>query len=272
MKPARDGRTPLKKPVQPLISAAGEPIDAKKKRARQIVARLKKLYTDADCALEHGSPLQLLVATILSAQCTDVRVNMVTPVLFKRYPNVEALANADASELEKVIQSTGFFRNKTRNIIGAARTIRDRFNGRVPDTMAELLELPGVARKTANVVLGTWFEKNEGFVVDTHVGRLAHRLGLTWQSKDNKDAVKIERDLMEIVPRDEWTFLGHALIWHGRKICTARKPNCAECVLNDICPSAFRAQDDIQPPVNTESKARTPKTTGALKRRRESKK
>ena len=208
-------------------------------RARKILAELKKAYTDADCALSHKSPLQLLVATILSAQCTDDRVNKVTPALFARYRSAADFAGADPTELETMIKSTGFFRNKTKNIIGAGRIIVERFKGTVPDTMDELLEIPGVARKTANVVLGTWFDKNEGVVVDTHVGRLAHRLGLTSTSRDEKDAVRIERDLMEIVPRASWTFFSHALILHGRAICSARKPECDHCTLAKLCPSAY---------------------------------
>ncbi len=210
----------------------------RERRANEIVTRLRGLYAEAECALTHESALQLLVATILSAQCTDDSVNKVTPALFARFPTAADLAEADPTEVEKLIQSTGFFRNKTKNIIGAAQVICEKFAGRVPETMDDLLQLPGVARKTANVVLGTWFEKNEGFVVDTHIGRLAERLALTWRSKDSKDAVKIEQDLMEIVPREEWTYLGHALIWHGRKVCAARKPNCGGCVLSDLCPSA----------------------------------
>ncbi len=209
------------------------------KRSAEVTRRLHKLYPEADCALEHDSALKLLVATILSAQCTDERVNMVTPALFARYPTARELAAANPSDVEAIIRSTGFFRNKAKNLIGAARVICDRFNGEVPATMDDLLQLPGVARKTANVILGTWFKKNEGVVVDTHIGRLSHRLGLTWRSRDDKDAVKIEQDLMVVLPRDEWTFVGHALIWHGRKVCAARKPACDQCTLSNICPSAF---------------------------------
>jgi len=219
--------------------------DARKQRAAAILPELHELYPKADCALEYDSPFQLLVSTILSAQCTDERVNMVTPGLFNRFPTVRDIAEADPAEVEQMIRSTGFYRNKTKSIIGAAKAIHERFGGKVPDTMDELIELPGVARKTANVVLGTWFNKNDGVVVDTHIGRLAHRLSLTWRSRDDKDAVKIERDLMEVFPRDEWTFVGHALIWHGRKVCTARKPDCKRCTLSPHCPSAF--QFDKQP-------------------------
>lgn len=222
---------------------------ARVKRAREITRRLHKLYPAADCALEHDSALKLLIATILSAQCTDERVNMVTPMLFARYSTARELAAANQTDVEAIIRSTGFFRNKAKNIIGAARVICEQFGGEVPATMDELLALPGVARKTANVLLGTWFKQNEGVVVDTHIGRLSHRLGLSWRSRDDKDAVKIEQDLMEVLPRKEWTFVGHALIWHGRKVCAARKPTCEQCTLSDVCPSAFsfdgRARDKI---------------------------
>ncbi|MBI4580329.1 MAG: endonuclease III [Planctomycetes bacterium] len=238
---------PTKKPKRGSAKSRGSPpptrpggtIQARRKRAEKIIAGLRKLYPDATCALRHDDPLQLLIATILSAQSTDETVNKVTPVLFGRYPTAADLAAAEPAEVEKIIYTTGFFRNKTRSIIGACKAIAERFGGQVPQTMEELIELPGVARKTANVVLGTWFGKNEGVVVDTHVGRLAHRLGLTWTSKDEKDAVKIEQDLMQVLPQPEWTFTGHALIWHGRGICQARKPKCLECTLNKLCPAAF---------------------------------
>jgi endonuclease-3 len=209
------------------------------RRTKAILAGLKRAYPQAECALGHASALQLLVSTILSAQCTDDRVNLVTPALFARYRTASDFASADPAELEQMIHSTGFFRNKTRNIIGAARVIVERFGGEVPGTMDELVQLPGVARKTANVLLGTWFGRNEGIVVDTHIGRLAHRLGLTWRSKNDKDAVKIEQDLMEVMPREDWAFAGHALIWHGRQVCSARRPACARCTLAPHCPSAF---------------------------------
>jgi len=218
--------------------AITETVIEKKKRARKIVAGLRKLYPDADCALQHVDAFQLLIATILSAQSTDQTVNKVTPILFDRFPTPQAFAGASLAEIEKVIHSTGFFRQKAKSIHGTCRKIVQEFGGGVPDTMEGLLSLPGVARKTANVVLGTAFGKNEGVVVDTHVGRLASRLGLTWTSKDAKDAVKIERDLMEIIPRGEWTFVAHALIWHGRRVCSARKPNCLNCLLSKHCPSA----------------------------------
>jgi len=217
---------------------ADEAIAQKKKRTKKILDGLHKLYPDATCALEHVDAFQLLIATILSAQSTDVTVNKVTPVLFGKYPTPQALAATPPAEIEKIIHQTGFFRQKTKSVIGASRAIAEQFGGKVPNTIEDLITLPGVARKTANVVLGTAFGKNEGVVVDTHVGRLATRLGLTWASKNPKYAVRIEQDLMQVVPRDEWTYFGHALIWHGRKICIARKPKCPECVLARWCPSA----------------------------------
>jgi endonuclease-3 len=219
--------------------ASAESLDERKKRVRKIITRLKKLYPEADCALKHRSALQLLVSTILSAQSTDETVNKVTPVLFAKYPTAEKLASADPAEIERLIRTTGFFRQKTKSVIGACRAITGKFGGQVPGTMDELVQLPGVARKTANVVLGSWFRRAEGVVVDTHVGRLAHRLGLTWSSKNDKDAVKIERDLCQVLGRKEWIYMGHALIWHGRRVCFARKPDCRGCTLNTLCPSAF---------------------------------
>ncbi len=228
-----------RKPIQ-----SKETPQARGKRALKIVAELHKAYPDADCALKHQNALQLLVATILSAQSTDETVNKVSPLLFAKYPTADKLAAADPADVERIIHSTGFFRQKTKSIIGACRTIVERFSGKVPETMDDLIQLPGVARKTANVVLGTWYHKNEGVVVDTHVGRLAHRLGLTWTSKDEKDAVKIEQDLCQVLPREEWTFAAHALIWHGRRVCSARKPACGQCTLNKLCPSAFTFDGD----------------------------
>lgn len=226
-------------PKPPPPKATDESVEQRRRRARSILTQLRKLYPVADCALHHGSALHLLIATILSAQSTDEMVNKVTPVLFAKYPTAADLAAADPADVERIVHSTGFFRQKTRSLIGACRAIVERFGGEVPATMDELTQLPGVARKTANVVLGTWFGLNEGVVVDTHVGRLAHRLGLTWTSRDEKDAVKIEQDLMRILPRDAWTYTSHALIWHGRKVCPARKPNCEGCTLSKLCPSAF---------------------------------
>jgi len=203
-------------------------------RVRAILEQLRELYPDAKCALDFRSPLQLLVATILSAQCTDERVNKVTPALFAAYPDAAALAAAEPAALEKAIHSTGFFRNKAKSIRGAARMLVDNFGGEVPSTMEELLQLPGVARKTANVVLGTWFKKASGVVVDTHVHRVARRLQLTRE----EDPKKIERDLMGLLPQAEWINFSHRLIWHGRKLCAARKPKCDGCPLAEDCPSA----------------------------------
>ena len=206
----------------------------RKARTRKIIARLKKEYPDATCALTHRSALELVVATILSAQCTDARVNMVTPHLFATYRTAADYAAADPRVLEKEIQSTGFFRNKTKSIIGMAQALVERHGGEVPQTMEELTALPGVGRKTANVILGTWFRKNEGVVVDTHVQRLTGLLRLSRQT----DPVKIEQDLMAIVPRADWTWFSHTLIQHGRAVCIARRPACAACVLNRLCPSS----------------------------------
>ena len=195
--------------------------------------RLTGLYPDAHCELDFASPFQLLVATILSAQCTDKRVNMVTPVLFSRYPTVESLARAKQEDVEEIIKSTGFFRNKAKSIIGMAGAVVDKHGGTVPSTLAELVVLPGVGRKTANVVLGNAFNRNEGVVVDTHVGRLATRLGLTTET----DPVKVEQELMKLFTQDRWTMLAHLLIFHGRRVCEAKVPRCGECTLAEICPS-----------------------------------
>jgi endonuclease-3 len=203
-------------------------------RAREIYDRLAERYPDAHCAVDFRTPYQLLVATILSAQCTDKRVNMVTPALFKRYRTPAALADADPAELEELIKSTGFFRNKTKSLLGMSRALVERHRGKVPDDLAALVELPGVGRKTANVVLGNAFDKNEGVVVDTHVARVSQRLGLTRET----DPVKIEQDLVRLFPSERWTMLAHLLIEHGRRICVARRPKCEECFLSDICPSS----------------------------------
>lgn len=205
-----------------------------KRRARQIIARLKREYPDATCALHHSNALELVVATILSAQCTDARVNMVTPHLFSKYRAAGDYAAADPRVLEQEIQSTGFFRNKTKSIIGMAQALVERHGGEVPQTMDELTALPGVGRKTANVILGTWFQKNEGIVVDTHVQRLTRLLKLSRLD----DPVKIEQELMTLVPREDWTWFSHTLILHGRAVCIARRPRCADCVLNRLCPSS----------------------------------
>jgi endonuclease III len=203
-------------------------------RAAAILHRLKQEYPDARCALDHGNAYQLLVATILSAQCTDARVNMVTPGFFARYPTPEALARADRSEVEDLIRSTGFFRNKTRSLIGMAQALVADHGGDVPRTMEQLRVLPGVGRKTANVVLGNAFGINEGVTVDTHVTRLSRLLGLT----RHDDPAKIEQDLMQLFPRDDWALLSHLLIFHGRQVCIARRPRCPACALADLCPSA----------------------------------
>lgn len=215
--------------MSPNVAAA-----ERKARARKIIARLKREYPDATCALHHGNALELAVATILSAQCTDARVNMVTPHLFARYRTAADYASADPRVLEQEIQSTGFFRNKTKSIIGMGQALVERHGGEVPQTMEELTALPGIGRKTANVILGTWFRKNEGVVVDTHVQRLTHLLKLSRQD----DPVKIEQELMAIVPREDWTWFSHTLIQHGRLVCIARRPRCADCVLNRLCPSS----------------------------------
>ena len=208
--------------------------DDKKARTRAIIRKLKKRFPDAKCSLTHRSPLQLLVATILSAQCTDVRVNIVTKDLFKRYKTANDYAEAVPEQLSDIIRSTGFFRNKTKSILGMAQDLVEKHHGKVPRTLDELIQLPGVGRKTANVVLGNAFGIDEGVVVDTHVTRISNRLNLT----KHKDAVKIERDLMQLVPRSDWTLFPHLMIQHGRAICQARKPRCEECPINTLCPSS----------------------------------
>jgi endonuclease III len=233
-KPKKSAKTPqVKKPTKAAVKA-------RKVKARrpagpppigEIISGLKKLYPDVKCELDHENAFQLTVATILSAQCTDVRVNMVTPEVFRRWPHAEALAAADPTELEGVIHSTGFFRNKAKNLIGMARTLVEKFGGAVPKTLDEMLTLPGVARKTGNVVLGTAYGIPSGVVVDTHVMRLSNLLALTRAD----EPVKIERDLQELVPKDEWINFSHRLIWHGRRVCIANRPKCAECPLP--CPS-----------------------------------
>jgi len=202
-----------------------------KTRTGRIVRGLRKLYPDTDCALQHGNALELLVATILSAQCTDERVNIVTPALFRTYSTAGDYAGADPAELEETIRSTGFFRNKTRSLINLGRALVENHGGEVPDSMEALVKLPGVGRKTANVLLGTWFDQ-PAIPVDTHVTRLSGRLGLTQQ----KDPVKIERELQRLLPQKDWTFSSHALIWHGRRVCKARTPACDRCELRDDCP------------------------------------
>ena len=206
----------------------------KKARARKIVGRLERAYPGATCALDHSSALELVVATILSAQCTDARVNLVTPGLFATYTDARDYASVDPRVLEREIQSTGFFRNKTKSIIGMAQALVERHGGQVPETMDALTALPGVGRKTANVILGTWFGKNEGVVVDTHVHRITRLLKLTRQNTPEK----IERDLMEILPRPKWTTFSHLIILHGRQVYIARRPRCELCVLSRLCPSS----------------------------------
>jgi endonuclease III len=207
---------------------------SKKQRALEILIILKRLYPDATCSLTYQTPVQLLVATILSAQCTDERVNLVTPALFARFPDAVAFANGDREEIENLIRSTGFYRNKAKNIQGACQKIVSEFGGEVPKQMEKLLSLPGVARKTANVVLAHAYGIIQGVTVDTHVKRLSGRLGLTQET----DPVKIERDLMLLLPQPEWENYSISIIYHGRAVCKARKPNCASCDLAHICPSA----------------------------------
>ena len=205
-----------------------------KQRSLEILIRLKRLYPEAPCTLNYETPVQLLVATILSAQCTDDRVNLVTPALFERFPDAVALANADLEELESLVRSTGFYRNKSKNIKGACQAIVNKFNNQVPQRMELLLELPGVARKTANVVLAHAFGINMGVTVDTHVKRLSQRLGLT----EHTDPIRIERDLMVLLPQPDWENWSIRLVYHGRAVCNARNPACNICQLADLCPSA----------------------------------
>jgi endonuclease III len=228
-KTTRTGRTAAYNPLAP-------------ERIHEILQRLDQLYPDVTCALQHKSAWELLVATILSAQSTDVNVNRVTPELFRKYPTVEDFAALRPEQLEPDVRSTGFFRNKSKSVVGAAQKIVADFGGQVPCEMAQLLTLPGVARKTANVVLGTWFKKNEGLVVDTHVHRIARRLELT----RNDDPKTIEQDLMKIIPRHNWTLFAHQIIWHGRKLCIARRPKCVECPLENICHAADKTWTTVE--------------------------
>lgn len=202
------------------------------KRIAAILAELHRLYPEVECALDYRNPYELLTATILSAQCTDETVNKVTPALFAKYPTPALLAAASQDSVERLIYSTGFYRNKAKNLRGMAKRLVEAFGGEVPRTMEELLSLPGVARKTANVVLGTAYGKAEGIVVDTHVGRISRRLDMTRQ----KDPVKIEAELCELVPEEDWIWFSHALIWHGRGVCDARRPRCEQCTLRELCP------------------------------------
>lgn len=225
-------RTAARKTSAKKIARKGPPVPLDVLRER-----LAALYPEAYCELNHTNAFELLIATILSAQCTDERVNKTTPELFRRFPTPQAMAEAGTAEIESLIKSTGFFRNKTKSILGASRKIVTEFGGRVPGTMEELLTLPGVARKTASVVLGNAFGKNEGIAVDTHVTRLTQRWGLTKQT----DPKKIEQELMQILPREEWTSFSHRTIFHGRRVCDAKKPDCASCTLADLCPSVIRS-------------------------------
>jgi endonuclease-3 len=247
----RGAARPAKGPKPDRIPASkGQPKTAKPaaydplapERVRELLRRLDVAYPSATCALTHHNAWELLVATILSAQCTDARVNMVTPELFRKYPSPQAFAALEPEQLEPEIRSTGFFRNKSKSLVGAARKIVNEYGGKVPDEMEKLLTLPGVARKTANVVLGTWFHKEEGVVVDTHVQRIARRLELTAHT----DASRIEQDLMRAIPRERWTGFAHQLIWHGRKLCTARQPRCADCPLEDLCHAADKTWSTVE--------------------------
>jgi endonuclease-3 len=229
-KPARSKARAVRA-VAKKMKAAKRAAGANPGRVAAILAKLDEAYPAATCELHHENAFQLVIATILSAQCTDVRVNQVTPNLFRTYPTPEAFAHANPAKLQDEIRSTGFFRNKTKSIMGASKAIVEKFGGEVPRTMEEMLTLPGVARKTANVVLGTAYGIASGVVVDTHVQRLSQRLDLT----KNEDPKRIEQDLMNIIPQDKWIQFSHQLIWHGRRVCAARKPKCIECNLEQLC-------------------------------------
>jgi endonuclease-3 len=239
---AKKKRAVIKKSTSKRTAKAGEKSDKVRggtadptnpKRVRAILQKLDEAYPDATCELRHASPFELLISTILSAQCTDVRVNQVTETLYKKYPNAQAFAYANPAELEQEIRPTGFFRNKTKSVMGASKAVVEKFGGEVPRTMEEILTLPGVARKTGNVVLGTAYGIASGVVVDTHVQRLSNRLELT----KNQEPKKIEQDLMKVIPQDKWIQFSHQLIWHGRRVCIARKPKCTVCNLERICNS-----------------------------------
>ncbi len=227
--------------------------------AAEMIRRLKAEYPDAHCELDHRNAFELLCATILSAQCTDARVNLVTPALFERYPVPEALADARQEDVEAIIRPTGFFRNKAKSLLGMARAVVEEHRGRIPRTMEELRSLPGVGRKTANVILGNAYGINEGVTVDTHVGRLSRYLGLT----KHDDPEKVEQDLMKLAPREEWALLSHLLIFHGRRVCIARRPQCDRCVLADLCPSAFLAPGAPPRPVSRPAPSRGRATRGS---------
>jgi endonuclease-3 len=232
----------LHRKSKPKVGAASAYNSLAPDRIAEILKRLDQLYPEVTCALTHSSAWELLVATILSAQSTDVNVNRVTPELFRKYPTVEAFAALAPEQLEPDVRSTGFFRNKSKSVVGAAKKIVADFGGQVPDDMAKLLTLPGVARKTANVVLGTWFKKADGLVVDTHVHRISRRLELT--TKD--DPQKIEQDLMKVIPREKWILFSHQIIWHGRKLCIARKPKCVDCLLENLCHAADKTWSTVE--------------------------
>ena len=240
---ARPGTAPAAQKVKAIGVAKAKGYDPlAPQRIQEILKRLDQQYPGVTCALQHKNAWELLVATILSAQATDVRVNMVTPELFKKYPTIQDFAALRPEQLEPDIRSTGFFRNKSKSVVGAAKKIVSDYGGQVPEEMGKLLTLPGVARKTANVVLGTFFCKNEGIVVDTHVTRIAHRLELT----KNTDAPKIEQDLMKIIPREKWTLFAHQVIWHGRKLCMAHSPKCVNCPLENLCHATDKTWSTVE--------------------------
>ena len=241
LRPGQSGsRLISKKPPKAKSAKKYDPLAPE--RVAEILKRLDQLYPDVTCALTHKNAWELLVATILSAQSTDVNVNRVTPELFRKYPTVADFAALTPEQLEPDIRSTGFFRNKSKAVVGAAKLLVSEFGGQVPDDVAKLLTLPGVARKTANVVLGTWFRKAEGVVVDTHVTRIARRLELT----KNSDPVKIEQDLMKVIPREKWISFAHQIIWHGRKLCIARRPKCVDCLLENICHAGDKTWSTVE--------------------------
>jgi endonuclease III len=236
------GKKAMAKPTTASIAKIKGYTPIAPERVAEILKRLNDLYPEVTCALTHASAWELLVATILSAQSTDVNVNRVTPELFRKYPTVEAFAGLTPEQLEPDVRSTGFFRNKSKSVVGTAKRLVAEFGGQVPEDIEKLLTLPGVARKTANVVLGTWFKKAEGVVVDTHVHRISRRLELT---KENEPQ-KIEQDLMKIIPRDRWILFSHQVIWHGRKLCIARKPKCADCALENICHAGDKTWSTVE--------------------------
>ncbi|HEX9121304.1 MAG TPA: endonuclease III [Terriglobales bacterium] len=239
---AKSPKSSAVSPARAAVARAGVPYDPlAPERVQEILQRLDTTYPNATCALHHNNAWELLVATILSAQCTDERVNKTTPELFCKYPTVQAVAALKPEQLEPDIRSTGFFRNKAKSVVGAAKMIVGDFGGEVPSEMEQLLALPGVARKTANVLLGTWFHKNEGVVVDTHVYRISRRLELT----TNTDPNKIEQDLVRIIPRQRWTSFSHQVIWHGRKLCAARSPKCVDCPLESVCHAADKTWSTV---------------------------